>query len=93
MKRMLSVVLLMVMVCALCACGKTQDNIQNLTVVNQTGTAHETEYFDKLGYALPGAFEVVYNNSEVISYRHGFAYVFTFVGLKMLLTSRFCHMG
>ena len=66
------------MLCAFCmslaACGGASvtgpDNTQTgKPDNNQTGTNQEPEYFDKLGYALPEAFEVVYNNSEVISYK------------------------
>lgn len=91
MKRIISTILLLMMLRAFCmslaACGGASvtgpDNTQTgKPDNNQTGTNQEPEYFDKLGYALPEAFEVVYNNSEVVSYRFGFAYVFTFVGLK-----------
>lgn len=88
MKRLILAILALAVLCTLCACGTTPDNTrgnqtkENQTAINQTGTNQESEYFDKLGYTLPGAFEVVYNNAEVISYRYGFAYVFTFVGLK-----------
>lgn len=91
MKRIISAILLLTMLCAFCmslaacggASGTDQDNTQAGKPDNdQTGTNQESEYFDKLGYALPEAFEVVYNNSEIVSYRFGFAYVFTFVGLK-----------
>lgn len=89
MKKLLAVLCCALLCLSLAACGSgsSETPASNTEtpaekVDSSSSAPQEIAYFDDLGDITPEAVEVVYNQVDMISYRHGFAYFIIFVEVK-----------
>lgn len=67
---------------SLAACGLGSAETPAEKTEASSKSRQENIYFDNLGDITPEAIEVVYNQVDMISYRHNYAYFITFVEVK-----------
>lgn len=82
MKKVLAVICCVLACLSLAACSSGDSGTPAETPAASSASTQESIYFDRLGDITPEAVEVVYNQTDMISYRHGWAYFRIFVEVK-----------